>query len=346
MRIELTKKLSKETIEKLFVFVESFPILNPQYFIEWNEVFHNMGIRYEYLITYEDNEIMGFLPFAVKTTQYGSVIHSSPYIGYGGPVAKDKHIKSELIINLIKYAKKESFLTVTISTPPFIKDDDIELYKQSMGVNYQLANFYQYTLLDKHPINKFRSKKRSAFRKNINITANEGFVIKYENDLNVFNEWVQVLYERYNEIGAKPYPKDFFDSLYSEIIVKEKAMLVTAFNKDELIGGIIFICGKGIVDYFSPAFKSKYNKYNLTTFVLNDCFNFFIENNFTLFNWQSSPAKEGVYYFKARWGALESNHYYLTTVTGDISEILQLPLSRVREKFQNFFILPFSLWEK
>ena len=346
MQIELNKNLSANLFRRLNYFIKSFSTLNPQYYVEWNTVFNKMGITYEYIIAYNKRDIFGFLPFAKKNTTYGTVIHSSPFIGYGGPVAKNNEIKSMLIKYLIDYAKKNKYLTVTICTPALFQQEEIDVYKTSMNYNYKSDNFYQYSLLDKHPLTKLKSKRKSAFKNEIKKCFDLGITLEYETNKELLNRWFQIYKNRYDEIGAAPYPQHFFELVFDELIMNNKAKLVTAFKNEKLIGGVLFLLGKNIVDYFSSAFESEYNKYYPTTYLLNICFDFFIEHNFKYFNWQSSPDKTGVFNYKARWGALEDQHFYFTSVTGDLSNILSTPLEIIREVFEGFYILPFDLWNK
>ena len=126
-----------------------------------------------------------------------------------------------------------------------------------------------------------------------------------------------------------------------------KAQLHLAHKEGRLLGGTLFLIGRGIVDYFSTAFNTESMKLYPGTLILHDAFHKFIELGIKRFNWQSSSSKDsGVYDFKARWGAQESENVVMTKVLGDSKVFTQRPLDEIRAAYGLHFVLPYDLWKQ
>ena len=59
---------------------------------------------------------------------------------------------------LLENAREQQCLTASVATPPFC-EDLVELYAEALKPNYRLDNFYQYHVLDCHPLDKLKAKR-------------------------------------------------------------------------------------------------------------------------------------------------------------------------------------------
>jgi hypothetical protein len=162
-----------------------------------------------------------------------------------------------------------------------------------------------------------------------------------------FDDWLTIYRKRYSEIGAHPYPDAFHRSVYSIGVPAQLAEFwgVVDENADRLVGGVLFLKSADVVDYFSSAFDSNYRHLNPTVLLLDAAFQKFTAQSVRRLNWQSSAGREGVYTFKAHWGATESRHYYFSSLLKAESQLLLTPLEKVRELYPMRYVLPYSLWE-
>lgn len=126
----------------------------------------------------------------------------------------------------------------------------------------------------------------------------------------------------------------------------QHALLYVAKLNGELLGGTLFLIGRGVVDYFATAFNSESMKLYPGMLLLNHAFEHFMAGGIEYFNWQSSPSRDsGVYAYKKRWGAQEGTYPILTRILGDTGPILAQPLDKVRLAYNGHFVLPYQLWE-
>ena len=86
----------------------------------WGPAFKQRG-GFEYLVlgSFDASSLTGFLPFAIREGPFGPVIHSTPYVAYGGPVAREAQVAAGLVEALLELAKQRGALTVTVCLPPF-----------------------------------------------------------------------------------------------------------------------------------------------------------------------------------------------------------------------------------
>ena len=154
------------------------------------------------------------------------------------------------------------------------------------------------------------------------------------------------IYEkRYAEIGAVPLPRKFHEMLWRTFGPCGKARLDLAYVGEELLGGTLFLEGRGVVDYFSTAFRTESMKLYPGTLILSRAIADLIARGITRFNWQSSPGRSGgVYQFKRRWGALDGQYAILTRVLGDERDLTGRPLAEIRQGYALHYVLPYHLW--
>lgn len=327
-------------------FCSEFTVLHPQFATDFSPLYSTLpDCRYDAMVAHQHEEVRGFLPFVVYEGKFGPIINSLPYIAYGGPVSTEGDVTQILVEEMVRYARKLGCITMTVSTPPFMTEAGLAAYRDYLHPDYYFANFFQYSLLDVHPLEKLSGKRRSAFKNEIRKSEQARVLLKTIcADVDI-DEWLVIYGDRYAEIGATPYPPRFFKSMLTDVDHKGKVLLVGAYLEDELIGGTLFLLGRGIVDYFASAYKTSYMHLYPNTFVLDAMFHEFMAQGYRLFNWQSSPGKGGVFAYKQRWGALENEHYYLTKVTGKIENLTRVPLEDIRAAYRGFFVAPFHLWD-
>lgn len=321
-------------------------LIIPQHFPDWKLVFESMSgkFQYEILIAHKELEILEILPFVIYNGLYGKIINSIPLIGYGGFVKQDTKIWSILIDKLIEIGKFNNCLSLTLSSPPY-QENLINEYRNIILPDFEFENFYQFSILDEHPLKKLSKKRNSSFRSEINKAKKNNIVIKIGLTHEKWMQWYDLYSERYDEIGAVPYPREFFTAVYNEFAHTNRAKLYTAYYENRMIGGTLVLFGKKSADYFSSAYNSAFMKYYPGTYVLDNIFSKLLEEDYIKFNWQSSPGREGVYRFKERWGAEEGKHIYFTKVIGNIQPILSKPLESIKEQYKGIFVLPFNLWD-
>lgn len=194
-------------------------------------------------------------------------------------------------------------LTVTVCLPPFYPEPLAQACRETLGPEHVRENFFQYSLLDQHPLGRLSAKRRGAFNSEIRRALNAGVEFDWSPDRPALETWLDIYEARYAEIGAKPYPRDFYTSSWDDPSGRGRLRLVVARREGRIIGGTLFLSGQGVVDYFSTAFESACLQLYPGTALLDEAFRRFMAEGYTHFNWQSSPGRGGVFQYKARWGA-------------------------------------------
>jgi hypothetical protein len=330
-------------------FLDSLEFVPAQHDPRWSQVYAKLDNEEFYIIVARENrKIIGISNFTVFRGPLGAIVHANPYMGYGGcSCAADR--RGELIPSimtaLLDWACNSGCVTVSVATPPF-SEELFDLYIDAMRPDHYYRNFYQYHYLNEHPLEKLKPKRRQAFTSEIKRAKSSGITITRAVDVSQLDAWLDIYEARYAFIGARPLPRTFHKMLWETFAPIDKAQLDLAYNDGELLGGTLFLVGRGIVDYFSTAFKTESMNLYPGTLILHDALYRFIELGIKRFNWQSSPGRDsGVYNFKKRWGSLEGEYLILTKVLGDAKVFTSKTLSEVRDAYGAHFVLPYSLWE-
>jgi hypothetical protein len=349
IRVSLYEGL-KAPCEVILEFLNSLEFVPVQHDPRWAEVYAQLDNEEFYiLVATENGNILGISNFTVFRGPFGSIVHANPYIGYGGcSCAADRHgeVIQSLMAALLDWARNSGCITVSVATPPF-SEDRFDLYIDAMRPNHSYRNFYQYHYLNEHPFEKLKPKRRQAFVSEIRRAQSSGIKIIRAVDASQLEAWLDIYEGRYAHISARPLPRMFHRMLWETFATTDKAQLDLAYKDEELLGGTLFLIGRGIADYFSTAFKTESMNLYPGTLILHDALYRFIELGVKRFNWQSSPRRDGgVYKFKQRWGALEGEYLILTKVLGDAKVFTSRALSEIREAYGLHFVLPYDLWER
>lgn len=334
---------NKEEVDKVYDFLENhiqsmvqqYPLIKHLY-LENNQKFY-------YLYCKDDGVVVGTLSFVVYMNKMGNIIQSNPMLGYGGIVSIERN-KEEIFDLLIKHmleiGKKYNCITVTIGTSIF--DENLDLYKKILKPDFIKENFYQFNTLEKLPINKLNSKRRSTINNEINKSVKNNVEI-IKNGNMYFEEWYKIHSDRFCQINVNPLPYNFLKNIVNYFTNKNLASFYYAIINGQLIGGTLVIQNKNVIDYFATSFKSEYVKINASQHMLNQIHKDAIQKNIRIFNWESSPSKDsGVYKFKKRWGASEGKHYYITKVLGDIDILKNSDIELVKRNYRGYYLIPYE----
>jgi hypothetical protein len=329
----------------LLSFARRRSLLLPQVLPIWKSVFDSSpGYRYELLIAERNGTVVGYLPFVQVEGPMGAFVQSTALLAYGGPITGDATIARELMLSLVERSREAGAVSLTIGLPPFADELTCSAVDEALRPEYRHENFFQYSLLEGHPLDHMTKKRRSAFRSEIARARSSGLVLDDRPTSDDLNQWLSVYGTRYREIGARPYPRAFFEGIYRDLLPAGHAAMIVARHEGAVIGGTIFLLGVRAADYFATAFRSEWMSQYPATWVLDEMFTRLIAEGFTHFNWESSPGREGVYQFKQRWGAVEGRHSYCTRILGDVVPWISRPKEDVSRYYPGCFVLPFSLW--
>jgi len=335
--------------EDVVAFADSLAFLPAQHDPRWGAVYDRLaGERFTLAVARAEGRVVGLATFCLFDGPFGRIVHGNPYMGYGGcscdPAGREETVAA-LTEATLQWAREQGCITATIALPPFSAEVETA-YVAAMQPDYRFENFHQYHALDQHPLAGLKAKRRGAVKSEIRRARSAGVELALAASGEDVDAWLDIYEARYAEIGATCLPRAYHRGLWATFAPLGRAELVLARLGGELIGGTLFLLGRGIVDYFSTAFRSDTMKLYPATLLLDRWLARYVEAGVGTFNWQSSPSRDtGVYAFKKRWGAREATYPILTRVLADPKPLLARPLAEVRAAYAGHFVLPYSLWE-
>lgn len=302
--------------------------------------------NFKYVVYESDNEVKGVIPFILYKNKYGNIIHSMPFIGYGGISASGnkKEIFSSIINYLEEFAKKENVLLTTICTTPF-RSDEYELYKEIFKPDLERKNFYQYLDLNEDIFQKMKSKFRGNLRRNVRKCENYGveiFESYSEEDLLYWYENVYI--KRLTETKCSIYPYEVFKTFINKFSKDRVKMLYGKLDNKIIAGGMYF--NQGIsVDNFMRVVDAEYFYTQVGTALDYYSVKYAIDSNVKYYNWQScDEVGSSIYKYKEDWGSKLDYHYYITKITGDISKLKNVPIEIIKKEYKGIYVMPYEMF--
>jgi hypothetical protein len=322
------------------------PCVLPHHHPVWAEVLAAIGEDCRCLTAMDGEGVAGWLLYTVFEGRYGTTVNSLPYVAYGGPAATagDPGVEARLLRALKAEAIALGADVLSVGTSPWISEATEALYRRELGVTHEHENFVQIQDLDAHPLTRVPKDRRDVLRSQINRGTRAGLRAVSELSSDQFAQWLKIYQARYAEMGARPYPDDFHRAAFEVGVPAGLVEFWGVFDGTTLLGANMYVIHGNRADYFSSAFLNSCRNLSPNTFALNAGFTSFIERGVRYFNWQSSPSREGVYQYKAHWGAREYRHFYLSVLMRPDTTLLRSPVAAVREAYPFRFVLPFSAW--
>lgn len=317
--------------------------------LEWRNVIKEMGTdRPIYILAKDGKKIVGLLPLYIFKSRYGNIINSVPYPGpLGGILIQNGHKQKELIFNLIikglnSLAQKEKCVLATLISSPF--SNEYRLYKKHFCPDWELENHTLYINLKK--ARSTTSHFRNNLKRMIKKANSRKFYVEQTDSIKDIKKWYKLHRYRHKQLGLEPLPKKILTGLLKHLVASNKAKFFVVKRGKGIEAGCFTAYHKAIIDtYIYSGSEESYKNgaiYLLIDYVLNWATN----NNFEIFNWQSSkPKGGGPYNFKLQWGSLESQYYFFTKKYGTIDRILKLGVNGIQEKYKWHFVLPYSVFE-
>jgi len=305
-----------------------------------------------FIVAKKNDEIVGALSLYFFKNKRGNLLTSNAWNTISGilcsqKITEQEQVYSALVDYSISLAHELDCAVLSISTNPFLNDKD--LYLNILKPDYVLENFVQYLLLDEvfdqkgnfvHP-NYIR---RTNLSRNLKKSRQSEITISEEQCQEYVNQAFFLQEKRLMEVGAHPFPREFFESALQNITLKGRGKFLFAFHEDRMIGMSLFLSSDKIMDIYMLCmdinFADLRPNFALTEYMLNRAH----KNSIPTLNWMSSPRKDGgVYQWKKQWGSREGIFLHLTKVTGDISSWKELSYEELGNAYKFHYLLPFNL---
>ncbi len=316
----------------------------PQQMPHWLSVFEKLGEEAWQLVCHDDGNVAGWLTYTISRSDLGVVVSSLPYLPYGGPVSNDRAIEEVLLGALVDEARALGADVVSVASHPLMGREALARWQAALKVTHSFDNFVQLQSLARHPVEVMKSRSRAAFNRKFRRAEDAGVTVCLAESAEDVEAWLEIYRCRFDEIGGRPYPPDFFRFVFrDELLRKQSVQLWLAKIDKKVIGGTWIFMGSQCADYFASAFDSGFNDCYPSTLVMNVVFQSLVARSIPVLNWQSSPGRGGVYEFKRRWGAEEGSHAYHSVLLNSTSRILQASPQAIGDNFPFRFVVPFSV---
>jgi hypothetical protein len=346
--------LGKEEEELFQAFRAKIPLLSTQSGLNWGNLICGMKQDEAYfVVTKQNNEITGALPLYLFKNKWGNVLTSNPWNTISGIMfskrspSEQRQICKALLSYSLSLAQKMDCSTLTISTNPFLDDDD-SLYS-IIKPDYILENFVQYIAIDEvfdkngvfsHP----NYVKRTNLSRNLDKVSENGITISEEQRPEYIEEAFKLQEKRMSELGSCPYPRVFFDSALKNIAMKNEGKFLFAFYRGQMIATCFFLYNARLIDVYMLCMDSDFKQIAPNFALIKYLLQWAYKNKIQLVNWMSSPLRgEGVYKWKEQWGSKELTFRYLTKITGDISIWRTLSKQELARSYHFHYLMPFNM---
>ncbi len=335
--------------DAVLAFFDQLEYVPAQHDPRWAYVFSRLkGEDFYVAVASEDGKILGTANYTVFRGPLGAIAHANPFMGYGGCSCvpdREGEVIPALMRSIAEHAKSVGCVTMSVAIPPF-HERVTALYVLTLEPEYCFSNFFQYNDLDRHPLDCLNSKARHRIVNRLQRAVSLGVTVRLAETVAEVETWLDIYKDRYAEIGVRPLPRQFLMESWKSFAPLGKAELFLAYQQAELLGGGLFVRGRGIVDYFSCAYNEAGMELNANVPVVDAAVKYYMDLGIKWLNWQSSPSREsGVYEFKKRWGAVEGEYLILTKVLSDPQVLTRRPLAEIRDAYSHHFVLPYALWD-
>ncbi len=349
MDIEVLDKTQENTFQE---FLEKLPCCSAQTSLNWRNLICDLTNDIPYfIVAKQDNKIVAVMPLYYFKNKFGNILTSNAWNTISGilcspDILDKKQVYSKLIEYSLSLAKDLDCSVLTVGSNPFMNDKN---FYSPLNPDYVLDNFVQYIPICeifsqdgtfKHP----NYSTRTNLSRNLNKISKIPMIISDEQSQENINQAFLLQEKRMAELGAKAYPKKFFDSVLNFITINNNGKFVFVFYERKMISTCLFLNNANVLDIYLLCMDTAYKQFGpnfaITKYLLNLAYN----KKVTLLNWMSSPIKGmGVYSWKEQWGSREKTFQYMTKVTGDISNWKKLSFRELCTSYQYHYLLPFNL---
>ncbi|KYG33711.1 GNAT family N-acetyltransferase [Alkalihalobacillus trypoxylicola] len=302
---------------------------------------------YKYVACYNGQEVVGILPFIHYKNDLGDVVHSLPYLGYGGgcTIDDDNEILSSMLLTLMEYCQQKQILLLTICTPPFSKQ--LNVYTETLQPDYIKDNFYQYIPLRSDFLTLMNSKNRNNLKRNLKHAESTGIYLNQDNSEEMLKVWYETIYKpRLETTGGAIYPFEVFNHL-RHFFGGDRVVVQYAMLDDTIVGASILLKQNKSLDNFMRVVGNDYMHTQAGVMLDYWSIQYAQSQGYEYYNWQSCDRVDSpIFKYKENWGSKVDKHFYITKTINSIEEFKRSSLDEIIENYKGIYVLPYSEFKK
>lgn len=249
-----------------------------------------------------DKNINGVLPVVqLKSLLFGNYMVSVPYFNYGGVLAEDKTIATELMLQAGELAKNNAASHVEFR--------DTQSYEGDWGLREDKVVM----LLDLPTESETLWKDiGTKVRAQVKRPQREPVSSKH-GGLDLLDDFYQVFAQNMRDLGTPVYSKQFFKAILETF--PKNAHIVCIYHNDKPAAAGFLIGYKNRMEIPWASALREFNKISVNMFLYWEVLKFSIEQGYQQFDFGRSTVNAGTYRFKKQWGAKPKQlfwHYWLS----------------------------------
>lgn len=291
-----------------------------------------------YIAVFESGEIVGVLPLMLRETSLGYIVNSLPYYGSnGGVVAKTQAAHDLLIQYYLEFVSREDVVVSCLTESPLSREislkSDFEDYR--IGQITTIPNYSQdfdiklFEIID------------SSTRRNIRKAQSSNVSVTIDNSLDAFKVLYEIHTENINSIGGKAKDWRFFENINKFFSPTKDFNLYIARIDGIIVSALLLFYFNKTVEYFTPATVAEFRNSQPISEILRIAFREASMAGFKWWNWGGTwITQDGVYKFKAKWGAQDYRYDYFIKLNN--KSLLMKQPTELLELAKGFYTVPFK----
>jgi hypothetical protein len=296
-----------------------------------------LGCAEEYLVAVERGTICGIWPLLYITRGSQRVYNSLPFYGSnGGPLATSRAASLSLVDAYNEIATSAGTLSSTMVANPFVTQD-----LSAVACNFNDRRIGQFTplALEGDPWQVILGEAEASARRNVRKALRTG--IEVERDDCALEVLRGIHQANMDAMGGKAKPESFFSLIPQYFDSGTDYRVYLAKMHGRVVAGLLAFYFNRTVEYYTPAVDHEYRSSQPLALLIITAMSDAADRGYQTWNWGGTwLSQTGVYRFKRKWAARETEYFYYTQVN-ELS-ILDLSREEISETFRGFYVVPFS----
>ena len=300
-----------------------------------------LGCQCSTLVARSGDDIQGVMPMMSTTGSHGTVFNSLPFYGsYGGVLATNAEAERALWMGYRDLLAGANVCAGTVIMNPFCGNFEGYGDAPAGAIDRRLV---QYSMLESGAefSTRLMAQIDGSSRRNIRKAERDGVVVVVDEGRMEFLTDCHA--ENMQNIGGRPKPRAFFDSLADHFCAGRDYRLYVGQIDGEPISALLLFYYRNYVEYFVPATVHAHRNVQPMALILYRAMCDAAREGYRIWNWGGTwESQTGVYRFKKKWGATERNYNYLVTVV-DPDLVEYAVQEELASSYEHFYDVPFRL---
>lgn len=306
----------------------------------------------QYLLAFEDGQLVGALPCFLIDGKHGIVLNSLPFFGSHGSIllrpGASPSVAIVLATSLRDLCVDRNVSFATVVDTPFQKYEGV--YQKVLGFQYCDERIGQITPLpevaarekiSEKLFSQFHQKTRNSVRKGIR----SGLDFGHDQTKEAMDSLRLLHQTNMLGIGGTAKPDSFFETIARQLEYEKDYRVYTASTEQKkIVCALMVLYFKDTVEYFVPATEERWRSHQPLSALINLAMcDAIAERGSRTWNWGGTwLSQTGVYGFKSRWGTVDYPYHYYTKAFSQAPSLATVSSAGLIASYPWFYTLPFD----